>query len=58
MVSFARCLHSTYSAQTIISFPKMFLPIESNFLPVQSKEYHFWTETFYRQHEQNISFVL
>ena len=28
-------------------FPKMFFPIGSNFVPVQSKEDHFWIEMFY-----------
>ena len=41
-----RHLRSAYFAQTIICFPKVFLPIGSNFLPVQSKEYYFWIETF------------
>ena len=34
-------LCSAYFAQTIICFPKMFLPIGSNFHPVQSKEKNF-----------------
>ena len=50
IVSFIRRLRSAYCAyfaQTIIRFPKMFLPIGSNFLPVQSKENHFLIENFY-----------
>ena len=42
-------LHSAYFAQKIIDFPKMLLPKESIFLPVQSKEDHFWITMFYCQ---------
>ena len=34
-------LRSAYFAQKIIRFPKMVWPIESIFLPCQSKEDHF-----------------
>ena len=41
-----RRLRDAYFAQTIICFPSMFLPIGGIFLPVQSKEDHFWNPNF------------
>ena len=40
IASFTHPLHSAYFAQGIIHFPKIFLPIGSNSLPVQFKEDH------------------
>ena len=57
-VSFTHLLSSTYFAQTLICFPKMSLTIRSNFLPVQSKEDHFWIEPFYRQSTPLLPFLI
>ena len=61
IVSFIRRLRSAYYAyfaQTIIRFPKMFLPIGSNFLPAQSKENHFLIENFYFQSIPKLPFLI
>ena len=55
---FAHCLCSAYFVQMIICFPKMFLSIWSNFLPVQSKDDRFWVEKFCFQFTPQPSFLI
>ena len=49
-------LCSACFTQTIVRFPKRFLPIGSNFLPVQSKEDHFWIK--YRHSTPKLPFLI
>lgn len=49
-------LHVVYTM--LIHFPRMFLLIQSNSLPVQSKEDHFWIETLYHQSTLWLPFLI